>query len=139
MRLLPGVLCLPSGRLVRGRALRQPPLEGSLPEFALCLLRHTPPPVAWHTRWVRWPDFLLPTDRHDAQDAVREAWRRAEAERVEVACDGGRGRTGTAPACMAGLDGVPAGEAVAFIRDHYDRRAVEMPWQRRYVARFPGL
>jgi hypothetical protein len=34
------------------------------------------------------------------------------------------------------LDGVPAGEAVAFVREHYDARAVETPWQRRYVARF---
>jgi hypothetical protein len=26
---------------------------------------------------------------------------------------------------------------VAFVRAHYDPRAVETPWQRRYVARFP--
>jgi protein-tyrosine phosphatase len=132
-----GVLWLPSGRAVRGRGLRQPPPEGPLPEFALYLLGDTPPPVAWEARWVRWPDFRLPTDRHDAQDALREAWQRAEVERVEVACDGGRGRTGTALACMAVLDGVPPSDAVAFVREHYDPRAVETPWQRRYVARFP--
>lgn len=132
-----GVLWLPSGRGVRGRGLRQPPPEGPLPEFVLYLLGDTPPPVAWEARWVRWPDFRLPTDRHDAQDALREAWQRAEVERVEVACDGGRGRTGTALACMAVLDGVPPSDAVAFVREHYDPRAVETPWQRRYVARFP--
>jgi protein-tyrosine phosphatase len=131
------VLWLPSGRAVRGRGLRQPPPEGPLPEFALYLLGDTPPPVAWEARWVRWPDFRLPTDRHDAQDALREAWQRAEVERVEVACDGGRGRTGTALACMAVLDGVPPSDAVAFVREHYDPRAVETPWQKRYVARFP--
>ena len=65
-----------------------------------------------------------------------EAWHRAALERVEVACSGGRGRTGTALACIAALDGLPPGEAVAFIRNHYDPRAVETPWQRRYVHRF---
>jgi protein-tyrosine phosphatase len=56
--------------------------------------------------------------------------------RVEIACWGGRGRTGTALACLAVLDGVPAAEAVPYVRAHYDRRAVETPWQRNYVARF---
>jgi protein-tyrosine phosphatase len=56
--------------------------------------------------------------------------------RVEVACAGGRGRTGTALACIAQLGGVPADEAVAWVRGRYDRRAVETPWQRRYVRRF---
>jgi protein-tyrosine phosphatase len=92
--------------------------------------------MRWDTRWLRWPDFRLPADRDDAQDALREAWRRAEDERVEFACGGGRGRTGTALACLAVLDGVPAGDAVAYVRAHYDARAVETPWQRRYVVRF---
>lgn len=55
---------------------------------------------------------------------------------MEVACHGGVGRTGTALACLAVLDGVPPGEAVAYVREHYARRAVETPWQRRYVSRF---
>jgi hypothetical protein len=37
---------------------------------------------------------------------------------------------------MAILDGVPAGQAVAYVREHYDARAAETPWQRRYVNRF---
>jgi len=57
-------------------------------------------------------------------------------ERVELACGGGRGRTGTALTCLAVLDGVPPAEAVAYVREHYDPWAVETPWQRRYVARF---
>ena len=68
--------------------------------------------------------------------SLTEAWERAAGERVEIACGGGKGRTGTALACLAVLDGVPAGEAVAYVRAHYDRRAVETPWQRRYVRRF---
>lgn len=67
---------------------------------------------------------------------MREAWTRAETERVEIACGGGVGRTGTALACLAVLDGVPKGEAVTYVREHYAPRAVETPWQRRFVAGF---
>ncbi|MFW6695108.1 protein-tyrosine phosphatase family protein [Streptomyces sp. MAR4 CNX-425] len=134
----PGVLRLPSGRYVRGRGLRRPAPEaaGPDPELGLYLLGRTPPAVAWESRWVRWPDFRLPADRPAAEAALREAWERAGSERVEVACGGGVGRTGTALACLAVLDGVPAGRAVSYVREHYNRRAVETPWQRRYVSRF---
>ena len=131
-----GGLLLPSGRLVRGRGLRRPQPPGPTPTFGLYLLGAEPPPVEWPSRWVRWPDFRLPTDRADAVEALREAWELAAAERVEVACGGGVGRTGTALACLAVLDGVPAGEAVGYVRARYDRRAVETPWQRRFVSRF---
>jgi Protein-tyrosine phosphatase len=131
-----GVLRLPSGRLVRGRGLRHPMPSGPKPDFAVYLLGKAPALPEWELRWVRWPDFRLPSDREDAADALREAWCRAETERVEVACAGGRGRTGTALACMAVLEGVAAQQAVAFVRERYDARAVETPWQRRYVARF---
>ena len=132
----PGLMPLPSGRLVRGRGLRRPMPDGPAPAFGVYLLGKAPPPVAWEGRWVRWPDFRLPADPADAGDALREAWERAAFERVEVACGGGRGRTGTALACLAVLDGVPAGEAVAYVRRHYHRRAVETPGQRRFVRRF---
>jgi protein-tyrosine phosphatase len=106
------------------------------PTFAVHLLGHPPPEVAWESRWVRWPDFWLPRDRDEARAVLAGAWERSGTDRVEIACDGGRGRTGTALACLAVLDGVPAGRAVAFVRTHFDRRAVETPWQARYVARF---
>ncbi|MFI1352844.1 protein-tyrosine phosphatase family protein [Streptomyces sp. NPDC020898] len=133
----PGVLRLPSGRLVRGRGLRRaldpaaPP-----PSYAVYLLGSQPPAVPWEFRWIDWPDFRLPKDRADARAVLGEVWERAADERVEVACGGGRGRTGTALACLAVLDGVPADEAVAYVRARYDRHAVETPWQRRYVRRF---
>lgn len=134
----PGIVALPSGRLVRGRSLRAPVPDGPRPDFGLYLLGSAPEPVEWESRWVRWPDFRLPADRADAAAALRMAWQRAASERVEVACAGGRGRTGTALACLAVLDGVAAGDAVAFVREHYHPRAVETPGQRRYVARFPS-
>ncbi|NBM20635.1 protein phosphatase [Streptomyces sp. GC420] len=134
-----GVLRLPSGRLVRGRGLRRPLPEGApVPEFAVYLLGRRPPEVPWEARWLRWPDFRLPADRAEARALLGEALLRAGEQRVELACGGGRGRTGTALACLAVLDGVPPAEAVAYVRRHYDRHAVETPWQSRYVRRFPA-
>ncbi|CCK30168.1 hypothetical protein BN159_5789 [Streptomyces davaonensis JCM 4913] len=133
----PGVLRLPSGRLVRGRGLRRPlPAAAPDPSYGVYLLGGRPPEFFWDFDWIRWPDFRLPADRERAREVLAEAWRRAADQRVEVACGGGRGRTGTALACLAVLDGVPAEEAVAYVRRHYDPRAVETPWQRRYVRRF---
>jgi len=131
----PGVIELPDGARVRGRALRAEIVQA--PEWGLYLLGSPPPELPWEARWLRWPDFRLPSDRADARDAFAEAHRRALAgQRVEVACGGGRGRTGTALACIAVLGGVDAREGVAWVRERYDRRAVETPWQRRYVRGF---
>jgi hypothetical protein len=132
----PGILSLPSGRLVRGRGLSRPLPTGSLPQFGLYLLGAQPPLTAWPQRWVRWPDFRLPAERSDSADAFADLLGRAADERVEVACAGGRGRTGTALACIAVLDGVDPRDAVAFVRANYDTHAVETPWQARYVRRF---
>jgi hypothetical protein len=131
-----GVLRLPSGRLVRGRGLRNPLPPGPTPTFAIYLLGTTPPAVAWESRWLRWPDFWLPSDQSRTREVLHEAYEHAMTGRVEIACNGGRGRTGTALACLAVTDGVPATLAVAFVRRHYDRHAVETLWQRRYVTRF---
>jgi hypothetical protein len=127
---------LPSGRLVRGRGLRRPLPAGPVPTFGVYLLGELPPVFDWESRWLRWPDFRLPSDRGAARTLLTEVWERAEHERIELACLGGRGRTGTALACLAVLDGVPPKQAVAYVRQHYAPHAVETPWQRRYVARF---
>jgi Protein-tyrosine phosphatase len=132
-----GILRLPSGRLVRGRALSRPLPSGPHPALGVYLLGRRPPAVPWESRWLRWPDFRLPADEADVLPTLTEAWQRAAAERVEIACSGGRGRTGTALACLAILDGVRGSEAVAFVRQHYDPHAVETPGQCRYVARWP--
>ncbi|MFK0290152.1 protein phosphatase [Streptomyces sp. NPDC090442] len=134
----PGVLRLPSGRLIRGRGLRHPLPDGPQPTYGVYLLGRQPPEVPWESMWLRWPDFRLPSNREEAHQALAAAWERAAEERVELACGGGRGRTGTALACLAVLDGVPAADAVGFVRRHYDRHAVETPWQKRYVRNFPA-
>lgn len=131
-----GVVVLPTGRIVRGRALRQPLPFGPAPEFAVYLLGSEPQPVLWPRLWLRWRDFDLPAYADALRAALADAWSRSATQRVEIACRGGCGRTGTALACLAIIDGVPNGDAVDFVRERYDRRAVETPWQRRFVTRF---
>jgi protein-tyrosine phosphatase len=130
-----GVVELPDGRRVRGRGLRRPLPDGPRPEFGVYLLGREPEGLGWEQRWVRWPDFRTPASTDDALAALQEAYTRAAGERVEVACGGGVGRTGTALAAMAVMAGVPSAEAVAWVRQRYDKRAVETPWQRRWVRK----
>lgn len=132
----PGVVVLPSGRAVRGRSLRTAVEERTRPDLGLYLLGEEPKDLPWPALWIRCADFRTPSDPTAARMTFFEAWRRSAGERLEVACVGGRGRTGTALACLAVIDGVPTSEAVAYVRRHYHRRAVETPWQKRYVARF---
>jgi len=124
-----GLAVLPSGVRVRGRPLSAP---ASAADFTLVLAEGPVP--AWPFRRIRWPDFGVPTDRDDALDALRAAHRRAHAgERVEAACHGGVGRTGTALAALAVLDGLSPSEAFAWVRASYHPRAIETPWQRRWL------
>jgi hypothetical protein len=126
-----GVLALPGGARVRGRRLAD---DVTPADFALVLADGPLPP--WPQRRIAWPDFRVPTDRADALDALHEAHRRATAgERVEVTCRGGVGRTGTALAALAVLDGLAPAAAVRWVRAAYHRRAVETPWQRWWLRR----
>jgi hypothetical protein len=129
----PGVVVLPDGRRVRGRGLRGTNPPDPQPELGVYLLGSPPPETAWPARWIRWPDFRLPTDRDAALATLREAHERAASERVEVACGGGIGRTGTALAILAVLSGDEPDEAIDRVRRSYHRRAVETPWQRRWI------
>lgn len=130
-----GAVRFPDGAVVRGRGRDLP--AGPSPEYGLYLAKR--PEVPWHSEWLDWPDFRLPRDRARAIELIKDLHRRALAgEAVEVACLGGVGRTGTVMACVAVLSGVPAEEAVAWTRAHYHPKAVETPWQRRWVRRFPA-
>ncbi|HJP76203.1 MAG TPA: protein-tyrosine phosphatase family protein [Pseudonocardiaceae bacterium] len=137
---LSGSIELPDATVIRGRGLRNPMPAGPLPEYGLYLgaaalrARHDAS-LTWPHDWLDWPDFRLPRDRAAAIAAIRALHQRALAgERVEVACNGGAGRTGTALSILAILAGVPSTEAVTWVRAHYSPRAVETPWQRRWVA-----
>jgi len=48
----PGVLRLPSGRVVPGRGLRRDIAQGADPESGLYLWATPPPPMSWSSRWV---------------------------------------------------------------------------------------
>ena len=134
----PGVVELPDGRRIRGRGLRHPAPDGPDPEFGVYLLGRDPGPFPWEHRWVRWPDFRNPTSTIDAIEALADAYARSATERVEIACGGGVGRTGTALAAIAVLAGVPSADAVAWVRRHYHPRAVETRWQRKWVLGVGG-
>lgn len=139
---LTGAIRLPDGAVVRGRGLRHGQPPGPPPEFGLylgtaLLRRKHDGRLRWPREWVAWPDFLLPLDRADAIRLIRGLHERAHAgERVEVACGGGIGRTGTVIACLAILAGLSPADALAWTRANYHPRAVETPWQRRWLARF---
>lgn len=136
----PGVLQLPSGSVVRGRGLRGSMPDGPLPDFGVYLQGKDPGDFDWDSRWVRWPDFWLPSDSEELGTVLREALRRCATERVEIACTGGVGRTGTALACLVALDGMPGSAAVDYVRRNYSHRAMETPWQKRFAKTFvrPG-
>ena len=110
---------------------------GPVPEFGVYLVARDPGPFDWEHRWVSWRDFRTPTSTSVAMEALEEAYRRSATQRVELACGGGVGRTGTALAAIAVLSGVPRADAVAWVRARYDKRAVETPWQRRWVLEMP--
>ncbi|MFT4010969.1 MAG: protein-tyrosine phosphatase family protein [Nocardioidaceae bacterium] len=130
-----GVVVLPDGRRVRGTGQRTARGEVPAPDFAVYLLGRDPEVKGWPYRRVRWRDFRLPDSPEDAVEALTEAYDRARDQRVEIACAGGIGRTGTALALLATMSGVPPEDAVTWVRTHYHPRAVETRAQRRWVER----
>ena len=125
------LIALPSGALVRGRRLD----AACRPADFAVLLGAGPAPTWPHAR-LRWPDFWLPRDDAECCAVLREAYRQALAgQRVEFACRGGVGRTGTALAALAILDGLAPAAALRWVRAGYHPRAVETPWQRRWLFR----
>ncbi len=131
----PDIVSFPDGRRVRGRSLRRALPDGQQPELGVYLTARDPGPFEWNHRWVPWPDFWLPASTADALSALRETYDRSATARVEIACAGGVGRTGTALAACAVFAGIPPGEAVAWVRERYHPHSAETPWQRRWVRR----
>jgi hypothetical protein len=148
---LTGAITLPDGTLIRGRGRREPLPTGSAPDYGLylgrptslrrTLLRRGPAwQPDWPADWIDWPDFRTPRDDQEAAAAIHHAYLLARSgQRVEIACVGGTGRTGTVIACMAILAGAPATAALTWTRQHYRPRAVETPGQRRWISWFAEL
>lgn len=137
---LPGAIQLPDGNWVRGRGLRYGTPDGPEPDFGLYLGSKSlwrKQQLQWPQRWIDWPDFLVPRDFALASAQIRALHERSGAgQRVEVACGGGVGRTGTVIACLAVLAGLSPADALRWTRAGYHHRAVEMPWQRAWISRF---
>ena len=144
-----GAVALPDGTVVRGRGRREPLPSGPLPDFGLylgrrpdqqrraVLRRSAPWRPGWPADWIDWPDFRTPRDDRTAATLIGRAYLLArDGQRVEIACEGGTGRTGTVIACLAILSGHPADDAIAWTRRNYRPRAGETPGQRRWVAWF---
>ena len=124
-----GVVELPDGRRVRGRSLRSPvPLPAST---SLGVRQDTSTGTRNGSGGLtsgHRPTGIPPST------CFNDGYTRALTDRVEIACNGGTGRTGTAIAILAVLAGVPPDDAVAWVRTNYRRRAVETPWQRRWAT-----
>jgi protein-tyrosine phosphatase len=103
------------------------------PALAVHLTGRPTPATSWERLWVRWPDFWVPTDPGVASTALQRAHRLAAEARVEIACTGGVGRTGTGLAALCVLDGLDPDAAVTWVRSRYHPRAVEVPWHRRFL------
>lgn len=107
----PDVMRLRSGRLIRGRGVSRPLPDGPAPDFGIYLLRDEPPAFDWD---------------------------RAVGERVEVACLGGRGRTGIALAASRYSAACPRGKRSGTSASTA-RRAGAASCQRRYATRFRAI
>jgi Protein-tyrosine phosphatase len=147
----PALVTLPNGFPVLARGLRRQVPSEPAPDFGLYLLSHSPhsPPLtaqllglrpfrpAWEWRRIDWPDFGTPSDSADATTAIADAYARIQKrQRVEVACGGGIGRTGTVLACLAILAGEHGGEAVEWVRENYHPKAIETAKQAVWIQRF---
>jgi protein-tyrosine phosphatase len=128
-------ITLPEGTRVRACGILERREEDNQRDFGLYM------DESWQPKWpaevIEWPDLGVPSDPVQAVAQIRNAFIRASSgERVEVGCLGGRGRTGTVLACMAVLAGVPAPEAVTWVRSNYDAAAIETREQEEWVLWF---
>ena len=112
---------------------RRPKLEKS---FNVCVRAENVPADAVHAH-LPIEDFSVPGVGQEAQvsDVLFKALKAAiDGKEVYVGCMGGVGRTGLFLALLAKAAGVA--KPVDYVREHYDRRAVETLEQKLYVNRF---
>lgn len=129
-----GVVELPTGVRIRGRGLGLGGPIGQLPEFGVYLLDEPPKAPNWPSIWIPWPDFELPIHPEATVASLVQAVAHAATKRVEIACLGGRGRTGTALAVAAIVAGITPIDATEWVRSNYRLDAVETAAQEAWIA-----
>src|SRR3712207_6794205 len=80
----PGLLTLPSGRAVRGRAWTD--VAEPRPDLGLYLLPRPPAALPWESRCVRWRDFFLPLDAAAVPEALNDGFHPVGADPPAIAC-----------------------------------------------------
>jgi protein-tyrosine phosphatase len=93
----------------------------------------------WATHFVDWPDFgaIHPTEL--TMLVAQIAYELAEGKRVELACLGAHGRTGTLLAALIGhVERLTADEAFRAARERYCQHAVETMGQIELLYRTLG-
>ena len=112
------IVTFPDGTRVQASGLAERRVDDPERAFGLYLDPQWNP--SWPADLIDWPDFGVPADREAAARSIDAAFGRARGgELVEVGCLGGTGRTGTVLSCMAVLAGVPADDAIAWVRREY--------------------
>ncbi|MDD7465644.1 MAG: protein-tyrosine phosphatase family protein [Actinomycetaceae bacterium] len=134
-----GVVEFPSGRRIRGRSWNQP-----ISKYAdVSAILTTASPETFAARhavgigrevvYISWPDNRLPRRPQQAIEQLSQLLERAHSQRVEITCGGGVGRTGTALAMLAIIDGMDAADAIAFVQRNYNPESVSSHAQRGFL------
>ncbi|MDY5589852.1 MAG: protein-tyrosine phosphatase family protein [Arcanobacterium sp.] len=134
-----GVVEFPSGRRIRGRSWNQP-----ISEYAdVSAVLTTASPEEFAARhavgmgrelvYISWPDYRIPRRPQQAIEQLAELLERASSERVEITCGGGVGRTGTALAMMAIIDGMKASDAIDLVQTQYNPESATSHAQRGFL------
>lgn len=129
------------GRDLAGRTIRTGPgawRESSstateCPDFGVYLTGKPPADPGWEFRWVNWPDFRVPSSTSKAVAALRETHQRAASERVEICLRRWHGSDRNCFGITCRSKWTAGREDVSWVREHYRCRAVETPWQRRWI------
>lgn len=86
---------------------------------------------------ITWPDFGNPIFKRDWWELLYKTISEMKPTNVVFHCQGGHGRTGTALAILAALNGEK--EPIKFIRQFYCADAVESGEQVEYIEKITGL
>jgi protein-tyrosine phosphatase family protein len=129
------VVVFPDGSRVRASSIADRRVDD--PDRAFGLYADPRWEPTWPADVIDWRDLGLPEEPEVAARQITRAVDRARGgELIEVGCLGGCGRTGTVLACMGVLAGVPAPDAVAWVRAAYRPEAVETSQQEEWVQWF---